>query len=409
MRHHLLSPSSLPRSLKCAGSLFGPPTPYEESPASREGTSCHDLLEICIQDSINPIDMIGMVVKDAEYPVTVDMASAVELFIETMYALCDEHGISRHRVRSEVHLSHPQIPNDMFGGTTDVQIPGDDVLITMDLKYGFRQVFADSEQLTAYSLLSMATLGRPFQKVVQVIVQPRAETKVSRHEPGAEELNRVWEQIYTLANYVIANQEMLPIGPPEGSLLAGPHCKYCKRREGCPARAEMMGSLVELSTFENPNDMGTFLSISPTSIPTEQLLFWQERADAINEFMKDVKLKLLQRAEAGEDIPGRKLIATYGNRAWKDADDVMKKRLPRAKLGLAAKQITEQKLLGPAKIEKILKAAGNFKEVKEIFDELVVSHPTGVKLVDVRQKGEAIRPETAVELISRMKNEEPNE
>ena len=125
--------------------------------------------------------------------------------------------------------------------------------------------------------------------------------------------------------------------------------------------------------------------------------------------MKDVKLKLLQRAEAGEDIPGRKLIATYGNRAWKDADDVMKKRLPRAKLGLTAKQITEQKLLVPAKIEKILKAAGNFKEVKEIFDELVVSHPTGVKLVDVRQKGEAIRPETAVELISRMKNEEPNE
>jgi hypothetical protein len=68
------------------------------------------------------------------------------------------------------------------------------------------------------------------------------------------------------------------------------------------------------------------------------------------------------------------------------------------------KEITIKKLGSPAQVEKILKAKGTLQEVKERFDRLVVSKPTGVRLVENRARGEAIRPETAVEFLTNMKD-----
>jgi hypothetical protein len=403
-KHHLLGPSSLPRIVNCVGSLYGPPVKDEAGPAAREGTACHAVLEFCMSFGANPRDLLGSTDFDKEFPVTIEMIEAVELFIDTIKGVCDEFSIPHDRIKSEERLVHGSIPDGLFGGTTDCQVFGDDVLVIADLKYGRRPVFADSIQLTAYSLLSLANApagpdGNPrtFRRIVQIVVQPRANPQVSRHEPGVAELDEAWNAICNAAKFVVENPDLST--PRPDAMKAGEWCKYCKRREGCPAREGMVTELVELGTFVNPNDM-TRLTSPTHDISTEVLVDWMEKADVIKEFLEDVKKALIQRASQGHKVPGHKLVVSWGHRKFIGNEDPAKleRKLTRT-LGLATKDVRTSSVGSPSQIEKVLKAAGTWKEVKDKFDKLTVSTPSGVKLVKEQQGGEEIRPETALEFL----------
>ena len=140
-----------------------------------------------------------------------------------------------------------------------------------------------------------------------------------------------------------------------------------------------------------------------SELTTEQLLFFLDRGDVLKEFLGDCLRSLLERASAGEEVPGKKLIASYSDRAWKEDDEIIRKKIPRHKIGLKAADIVVQKLKSPAQVEKTMKELGLWKDNKDRFDELHHTVCTGVKLVDKKARGEAIRPETAVEMISRIK------
>lgn len=402
MLHHVISPSKLPRIQHCVGSLYGPGFD-EGSEAAREGTACHALLEYCLAFGDDPRNCLGSEAFSTEFPVNIEMIQAVELFIDTVKGVCDEFGIPHDRIKSEEKLVHPGIPGGLFGGTMDCRVPGDRVLIIADLKFGRRQVYADSLQLTAYSLLSVSHMNPQPDKVVQLIIQPRGGTQVSRHEPGQEELSNAWNLISYAAEFVTLNPD-LKVRPPVDYLNAGEHCKYCPQRVGCPARDGMVNELVTLGTFTNPNDM-TLIASPTQELSTEVLVEWMQKADVIAEFLADVKKMLLIRASQGDEIPGHKLVVKYGHRKWNEEDDeAMAKKLPRAKLGLTKKDIMVSKMATPAQVEKILKERGILKdkELKDRFNRLTVSPPTGVKLVLTKDRGEAVRPETALEFLKTM-------
>lgn len=408
MLHHIIGPSKLPRIQHCIGSLYGPGRD-EGSEAAREGTACHSFLEYCLSIRENPRVLLGSTAFSQEFPVTIEMIEAVELFIDTVKATCDEFSIPYDRIKSEERLIHSVIPNNLFGGTMDCQVPGDDVLIVADLKFGRRQVYADSLQLTAYSLLSLDSLmtsqSRVPDKVIQLIIQPRASIQVSRHELGQEELLDAWDKIGTAAKYVLDNPDTSVRAPVE-HMTAGEHCKYCPQRVGCPAREVMVTDLVTLGTFVNPADQ-TLIASPTQDIPTEVLVRWVERADAIKEFLEDAVKALVVRASQGQPIPGHKLVLSYGHRKWEDSDEeAMIKKLPRAKLGLTKKDIMVTKLATPAQLEKVLKERGTLKDkdVKDRFTRLTQSTPTGVRLVKEKARGEAIRPETAQEFLKTLEN-----
>lgn len=400
-KHYLLGPSSLPRILNCIGSLYGPYVPDKPSDAAEEGTTCHALLEMCLTYGMNPRDMLGSTDFNEKFPITIEMVEGVELFIDTAKAVCAEFGINQASIVSEQQLVHPSIPNEMFGGTSDCIIPGDDTLVIMDLKYGHKPVFADSVQLTAYSLLALATLNRTFGRVVQIIIQPRCNPQVSRYEPGADELTKVWTQITEAAQFVLNNPDMTV--PKPDNLKAGDWCKYCRRKEGCKAREALVNDFVEISTFTNPNDM-TLLATPTSDMATDQLVKYMAMFDVIKDFMKGVVADLVGRASKGETIPGHKLIVKYSNREYVEDEEAVRKKIPRVFKGVSAKDITEQGVISPAKLEKVLKEKGLWAEYKDKFMKLVQSKPVSVKLVDARARGEEVRPETAIELIQAMES-----
>jgi len=410
-KHHLLGPSSLPRKLNCLGSLYGPPVKDEGSAAAEEGTTCHALLEFCLSFGADPRDMLGSTDFNPKYPVSIEMVEGVELFLDTVKQIVAEFGIDPKAVQSERKLIHPMVPGELFGGTSDCIIFGNNTLIVMDLKFGRRQVFANSVQLTAYSLLALATLaGEQVNRVVQVIVQPRGNPSVDRYEPGTEELGKIWTQINEAAAFIQANPDMTV--PQPNQLKAGEWCKYCKRREGCTARLAMVGEFSEAAVMPIVDEKeGLKLIPGPTmGLPTEQLVDWMAKFDVISEFMKDVKTELIKRAARGEPIPGHKLMVKYGTRAWVEEDEEkMRKKIPRLGLGLAAKDITTQGLMSVAQVEKLLKAKENWKEIKDKFATLYASKPTGVKLANEKAKGVEVQPEAIEELLKTMNEETPDE
>lgn len=405
-KHHILGPSQLPRILNCIGSLYGPPIYEPPSKHAEEGNVCHSLLEFCLSFGDSPRNHLGSVDYHPDFPITIEMVEAVELFIETAEDLCREFGIDPSNIKSEQKLIHDSIPNELFGGTADCLIPGEDVLVVMDLKYGRRQVLADSWQLTAYSLLALGLFGRTFSRVVQIIVQPRGNPQVSRYEPGADELNDVWNRICEAAQFILENPDMTE--PKPDKLVAGAHCKYCKRREGCPAREGMVSEFTEIAVFKHP-DTQNYLSSGTAEVPTEVLVEWMGKFDAIKEFMADVQKTLLTRASQGHPVPDHKLALKYGNREWVEPDDdKMQRKLSRGGLGLSAKELVVKSLASPAQVEKVLKARDNWKELKPTFEKFYQSKVTGVKLVHKTAKGIEVRPETAVEFLKAME-ENPDE
>ncbi len=403
-KHYLLSPSSMERIINCRGSLYGPPVSDPGSAAAEEGTTCHALLEMCLSFGVSPRDFLGSTDFNPKFPITIEMVEAVELFASTLYEVCKEFGIDHKSAISEQQLVHSAIPNEVFGGTSDCVAAGDDTLIILDLKYGHRPVYANSPQLTAYSLLVLDSLGRTFNKVVQIIVQPRCNPQVSRYEPGYEELTKLWADISEAAAYVLQNPDMT-VPKPE-LLNAGPWCKYCKRREGCVAREAMVASVAEHAIIELPQAEGgtKLMTNGLVGVPTDQLVYWKDRAEVISEFLKDVDKALMARASQGEKIPGKKLVLKWGNRAYTEEEEAIRKKIPRVFKGITAKDITEQGVISPAKFEKLLKEKGLWADYKDKFEKICSSTQTGVKLVDARARGEEVRPETALEFLAAMKD-----
>lgn len=411
MKHHILGPSSLPRILNCLGSLYGPPVKDEGSAAAEEGTTCHALLEFCMTFGADPRSVLGSTDFNPKYPITIEMVEGVELFLDTVKQVTTEFGIDMSGVKSEQRLVHPSIPDSLFGGTSDCIIFGNNTLIVIDLKFGRRQVFANSIQLTAYSLLALASLsGQQVNRVVQIIVQPRGNPNVDRYEPGTDELSDVWVKINEAAAFIQSNPDMTV--PKPDQLKAGEWCKYCKRRENCPARLAMVGEFTELAVMPVPDEKGGLKLISGPVLDftSEQLVEWMAKFDVISEFMKDIKVELTKRAGRGEKIPGHKLMVKFGNRAWVEEDEEkMRKKIPRLGLGLAAKDITVQKMMSVAQIEKLLKERENWKDIKDKFATLYHSKPIGVKLANDKAKGVEVQPEALEELLKTMTEETPDE
>lgn len=405
--HHIFAPSSAERHLACPGYLIGPEITDEPNDAAIEGTVCHKLLEMS-QFGLDPDMFTGQSIMDVLYNngsqvlVSLDMVMAVRLFNETAKDLMLELGIQPENTWPERHLVHPDFPDELFGGTSDFTGLNLDagVLLVMDLKYGTNPVKASSAQLFEYAFLALSALNpedaAKVSRLVFVIVQPRisyGET-VSRYEPSEKEIHEVWGKLNKAVNAFILHRH-LPQAPPE-LLNTGSHCKYCPRQLHCPAITRDMGDMVALANIPiDTSDEGII----------KMLIFWSEKAEAVKSFLKRVDGALHELASRGVSIPGKKLVAAFGNRVWKPdltekGTTYMLRRLTRT-LGIPANDCKEISVLGPAKIEDVLRTSGKWKgnkDLQEAFHNLVHRPVKGAKLVDISEPGEQVTPTLANEL-----------
>ena len=417
-KHHLLGPSSANRWTACVGSLFGPPVNEDAGSAAKEGTACHALAELCLQFDDSPANWLGSTAFDPEGKIAVnaEMVAAVEQYTDVISSLIVEFGVYKRNFMLEKHIVHSAIPNDWFGGTCDCLMVGEkdgvSTLIVVDLKYGRKRVDPASLQLTSYALLALATLNRTFDRVVQVVFQPRANPPVSRYEPGTDDLAAAWQQISEAASFLEQHKAELEsqLLVPANSRKAGSHCQYCRRRDSCVEYHSANTQLISQATWDHPTEVGRKLPMPVQELTVEQLVQIDQAADVVRQYLADVHNRLKSKAQQGTPIPGYKLILAWSHRKWHlngllvEDEESLLKVMPR-QLGLTVDDVTERKLKSPAQVEKVLKAAKKLADTQAVLDKYAVKKPSGTKLVHPSARGEEIRPETAREFLAAIEHE----
>lgn len=254
-------------------------------------------------------------------------------------------------------------------GTGDVIIVSGGVLEIIDLKFGkgIEVSAEENEQLRLYALgaLSLFELIEDIHEVNMTIIQPRLDN-FSTESMDAEDL-KAWG-----LEYVKPRAEMAHNG--EGEFVPGDHCRFCKIKHTCRARAEKQ--LAVPNKLEDPNLL--------TADEIADILF---QADELQKWAKDVQDFALEKAQAGTFFEGWKVVEGRSTRKYADEDKVLE--VLKQKFDIT--EITETKVLSISKLEK---AIGK-KTVEETISELVVKPPGKPTLVPESDKRPAVGTETA--------------
>jgi hypothetical protein len=410
--------------------MIGPQKPKEVGDAAREGTACHKLLELA-QMGLDPEFFLGQAVtedkrKNGE-PFLVDqtMVGAVRYFMDTVQGIMLELGIPPENFRPEQHMVHPAtqvgsaLEDHLFGGTTDFMAWGNGTLLVADMKYGQEPVEPSSPQLTEYAILALANMppeeARTIVRIEQVIIQPRISfgDTCGRYSLPAEELNDVWQRLWAMIELYKAHSH-LEASPLELYGM-GDHCDRCDRITNCPKVTQSMNDAVASESLVR----------SAGNDPTSQVAiisYWLERAEPIRAFLKAIDEEAWKLAKSGHKIPGRKLVYSFGHRAWKVNPNIRSRTKPdgtkpparvaetkeemdkkildvlRKKLGLKASEAQKSVLKTPAQVEQFLRDAKRLdKDTRAILQSITAREVKGVRLVDEHASGEEVKLDSVAE------------
>lgn len=296
--HAKLSASGAYRWLACPPSaMLEAELPESTSSYAEEGTRAHDLAEgrltAWLRHKKRPK------AEDAE------MEEAVSRYVDVVL---ERYAEAVGRSPDAVLLVEQRLDFSAWVpegfGTGDAVIIADDTLEVVDLKYGKGVPVGakGNPQMRLYALGAYQTYGAlyDFTKVRMTIVQPRLDS-VDTDEVGVGELLD-W-----------AENEVRPKARAAweggGEFAAGDHCKFCKLKATCRARAEKN---LELAAFD---------FAPPPTLSPEEIADILKRADELAAWARDVQEHALDQAQNhGVKYPGWKLVEGRSNRKIADED-----------------------------------------------------------------------------------------
>jgi hypothetical protein len=343
--HALLSASGSKRWLSCPPSArLEQQFPESRSGYAEEGSFAHALAEHKLKCYIT---VISKSKREAEYAelkkdkyYSEDLESYVDIYVDFVkerinaaYAKTKDAVIML-----EQRLDFSEWVPEGFG-TGDVVIVADGYVEVIDLKFG-KGVAVSAEgntqmqlyALGAYSILSMLY---DIDTVRMSICQPRLDD-ISGQEMSVKEL-LAW------ADGVVKPTAAKAI-KGEGEFAAGDHCRFCRAKATCRARAE---ANLELAKYDFQD---TFL------LSDDEIADILSKAEKLQAWAADVQAYALdQAANHGKKWPGWKLVEGRSNRKYTDEKQVMDilkgagyeedKYAPRELIGITAleKEITKKK------------------------------------------------------------------
>lgn len=346
--HALLGASSSHKWLHCT-----PSARLEEqfenttSTFAEEGTAAHALGEYKIRTFLGeslerPISDYDSEELD-EYT-DVYLTLAIELIAKAREACTDP------LILVEQRLDYACYVPEGFG-TGDLIIVADGTLDIVDLKFGRGVAVSakDNPQMKLYALgaLTLFDVLYDIETVRMTICQPRLEN-ISSYELKASELLE-WAEIELKPKASMAYKG-------EGDFLSGEHCRFCRAKQTCRARAECFLQLAQydfkLPALLEDDEIAEILPLA------EKLSSW---ANDIYAYATDKAI------HEDKQWSGYKLVEGRSNRKYKNEQDVVK-----ALTTAGYTEIYRQSLLGISDMEKQLG--------KKTFNELLgtlVEKPQG--------------------------------
>ena len=366
--HAQLSPSKRHRWALCPGSVREEAKYPEErsGPAAIDGTHSHTLLEHCIKAGLaDPTLMVGVRLMDdeGEFVIDADRAARVKSAIEYVKSRVTQlNGMAEVVPEKRVD---PQwfTDRDDLSGTVDIQIIGGGVLEIVDYKDGMAEVPAEGNlQLEQYALGKLAECRKghnvpdqyPWHEVRMTIIQPKLALRVRGGTPITTWTVPVSELLTKIS--VLVDQARATDNPDAPLIPGDSQCKYCRAKGACSALAgnvmKEVGIMFQPVVTETLDVAQQSADKDPAQMDDQQIRQIMEAAPLMRQLLEAVEKEALRRLEAGQSIPGLKLVNGRGSRTWALPEEEMAKKL--VKMGIPKTAIYETKLVSPAKAEKLV-------------------------------------------------------
>lgn len=194
-------------------------------------------------------------------------------------------------------------------GTGDLVIVANKRCMVRDLKFGkgVRVDAEDNTQLFMYALGAIAAYRGiyDFDEIVVEIDQPRLN-----HVDGGDIVLKVADLIEWAESYVVPRAQLAWDG--KGEFTPGDHCRFCRARKVCAARAAHFSDMVD-EAFE-AEDAGE-LKEPAKRLTVEQIAAFIPRLKMLEKWAKDLAAHALEQSmKAGQKWPGLKLVEGRSNR-----------------------------------------------------------------------------------------------
>lgn len=278
----------------------------------------------------------------------------------------------------EMKVDYSKYAKDGFG-TADCILIMDKKLHIIDFKYGKGvPVYAeDNPQLKLYALgaLDKYKILYPIENIELHIVQPRIEN-ISSFELSRAVLEEWGNTVVIPA----AEKAFLGIG----EFVPGEHCRFCKAKGCCVARADK--NLKAIEDFKpvdyKKNDRKDKLEKVAKNILTEnEIGIILSQLTDVESWINDLKEYALKSILEGKDITGWKVVEGRSNRTISDIDkafEIIKN------YGIDEALLYEKKPLSITELEKLLTK----KKFNDLIGDFVIKpqgKPTLAPISDKRQ------------------------
>jgi hypothetical protein len=337
--------------------------PNETSTYAEEGTAAHDLAEHKLKKALKMRSK-----KPTSKYQDDEMDEMTDLYMEYCLGLIEKakETCSDLQILIEQKLDFSDYVPEGFG-TGDLVVVGSGTLHVVDLKYG-RGVIVSAEknpQMMLYALgaLSLFDMLYDIKKIFMVVVQPRVDN-FSTWEITVEELLK-WAEEELRPKALLASTG-------GGEFCAGDHCRFCRAKNQCRARAVKN---LELLKYEFQD---------PSLLTDEEIAEIIGLASELSKWAGDVYTYATALAiNEGREWDGFKLVEGRTRRKYTD-----EKAVAEAAKGAGYTDIFKQSLITITEMEKLMSK----QKFKQILGSLVEKPKGKLTLVSETDKRQAVDP-----------------
>lgn len=373
--HADAGPSSAKTWMLCPASVtLSRDKPRKSSIFAREGTAAHAAAELLIKGEPVPshIEVEGDLIEITED--MIDYIAPYVTFADMTEATADFFAIEQ-RVSLEGY--YPEgMPEPVFGTADMVAFFLKTLRLRIaDFKYGkgVKVKAAGNAQGRSYAVMAIAklfALGFPAPKEIEIMIfQPRVSDT-----PEVEVIS--YDDLIAWFHLEL-KPAIARIGAGDTTEVPG-ECQFCPRIGKC--RAVGRKAIEESRLAFDDGKVGGVVAPEMSSLSNEEIGAILSKAEIIENWIKGLRAEASTRIDAGQTVPGWKLVPKRANRKWKDEEAVVKEFTKR---GLTPNDIYDRDVKSPAGMEKVLKASGMTKEgIALILKDLVVRESSGTTLAE---------------------------
>lgn len=337
--------------------------PNETSTYAEEGTAAHDLAEHKLKKALKMRSK-----KPTSTYHSDEMDEMTDLYVEYCLQLIEKskETCSDLQILIEQKLDFSDYVPEGYG-TGDLVVVGNGTLHVVDLKYG-RGVVVSAEknpQMMLYALgaLSLFDMLYDIEKVSMAIVQPRVDN-FSTYEISVEELFK-WAEEELKPKALLASTG-------GGEFCAGDHCRFCRAKNQCRARAVKN---LELLKYEFQD---------PALLTDEEIAEIIGLADELAKWAGDIYTYATALAiNEGREWDGFKLVEGRTRRKYTDEATVAE-----VAKGAGYTDIFKQSLITITEMEKLM----GKKKFNDILGKLVEKPKGKLTLVPETDNRQAVDP-----------------